>query len=24
MLDTEAIKAQALDYILNGYPESED
>jgi Domain of unknown function DUF29 len=24
LIDTEAIKAQALDYILNGYPESED
>jgi hypothetical protein len=24
MIDAEAIKAQALDYILNGLPESED
>jgi hypothetical protein len=24
MIDAEAIKAQALDYILNGFPESED
>jgi hypothetical protein len=24
LIDAEAIKAQALDYILNGYPESED
>ncbi len=24
LIDKEAIKAQALDYIVNGYPESED
>jgi Domain of unknown function DUF29 len=24
IFDAEAVKAQALDYILNGYPESED
>jgi hypothetical protein len=24
LIDAEAIKAQALDYILNGFPESED